>query len=334
MKLRDSGVSGIDRRYRAKDENMTQRYENLKGRIRNREIVILDGGIGSEMLRRGLTWEGHKVESEPDAIRAIHADYIRAGADVVSTNTFQLARRSYLNHFADPDHMRRIGAPDLETRARVLIREGVKRALEARDQAGRGNVCVAGAMTTLEWCFRPDMTPSLEDMRAEYRETIQAFKDAGADLMLFETFNSSKEARTAFEAAREVGIPAWLSFVCDWQGRLLDGETAAQLHEGLAGLEPDALLFNCAPVPDITRALGKLAREYSNGPRPALGGYAHVGRFDPPDWMFTDEYPPDRYLSACREWVSMGAQVVGGCCGTRPMHIEALKKGLPKTLPV
>ena len=313
---------------------MSEGYEKLKARFQNGEIIILDGGIGSEMLRRGVTWEGHKVESEPAAIRAIHADYIRAGADVISTNTFQLARRSYLNHFADPEHMRRIGAPDLEARAPVLIREGVKRALEARDQAGRGNVCVAGAMTTLDWCFRPDMAPGLEDMRAEYREAIRAFKDAGADLMLFETFNSSAEARTALAAARELGIPAWVGFVCDWRGRLLDGETAAQLREGLAAIEPDALLFNCAPVPDITRALGELARECCNGQRPALGGYAHVGRFDPPDWMFTDEYPPDRYVSACRDWVSMGGQVVGGCCGTTPMHIEALKKGLPKTLPV
>lgn len=308
---------------------MTDRYSKLKERIDRREIVILDGGIGSEMLRRGVTWEGHKVESEPDAIRSIHADYIRAGADVVSTNTFQLTRRSYANHFADAEHMHRIGARDIETRAPMLIREGVLRALEAREQTRQPDVCVAGAMTTLDWCFRPDRAPSPEDMRAEYRETIAAFKDSGADLMLFETFNSSKEARTALEAARELNIPAWVSFVCDDQGRLLDGETTDPVRAGLAGAEPDVLLFNCAPVPDITRALGELSKDY----RRPRGGYAHVGRFDPPDWMFTDEYPPLQYLAAAREWASMGAQVLGGCCGTTPMHIEALKKGLPKTLP-
>jgi len=312
---------------------MTEGYRKLKDRLDRREIIILDGGIGSEMLRRGVTWEGHKVESEPDSIRAIHADYIRAGADVISTNTFQLARRSYMNHFADPEHMRHIGAPDLAARAPLLIHEGVKRALEARDLVGRPGVLIAGAMTTLDWCFRPDMTPSLEDMRTEYAETIQAFKDAGADLMLFETFNSSKEAKTALEAALEVGIPAWVSFVCDWKGKLLNGETVHQVREGLAGLDLDALLFNCAPVPDITLALSELAKEYHNGRRPAVGGYAHVGRFDPPDWMFTDEYPPEEYLAACREWASMGAQVLGGCCGTTPMHIAALKRGLPETLP-
>ncbi len=313
---------------------MTERYQKLKDRLDRREIIILDGGIGSEMLRHGVTWEGHKVESEPDSIRAIHADYIRSGADVVSTNTFQLARRSYMNHFADPEHMRHIGAADLDARAPILIHEGVKRALEARGLVGRPDVLIAGAMTTLDWCFRPDMAPSLEDMRTEYAQTIRAFKDAGADLMLFETFNSSKEARTALEAAREVGIPAWVSFVCDWKGKLLNGEPVRQVREGLAGVEPDALLFNCAPVPDITLALRELAKEYANGRSPALGGYAHVGRFDPPDWMFTDEYPPDQYLAACQEWASMGAQVLGGCCGTTPTYIAALKRGLPKTLPV
>jgi len=309
---------------------MNERYAKLKERLDRREVILLDGGIGSEMLRRGVTWEGHKVESEPDKIRSIHADYIRAGADVISTNTFQLARRSYLNHFADREHMKRIGAPDLEDRPPLLIREGVKRAVEARAEAGRAEVCIAGSMTTLDWCFRPDMAPSADDMGREYRETVRLFKEAGADLILFETFNSSTEARMALEAAREIGIPAWVSFVCDWKGRLLNGETMGQVREGLGGVEPDVLLFNCAPVPDLTLALRELSSEY----RRPMGGYAHVGRFDPPDWMFTNEYPPEEYLAACREWTSLGAQVIGGCCGTTPMHIEALKRGLAKSLPV
>ena len=307
---------------------MNLRYQKLKARLGMSEMVILDGGIGSEMLRRGVTWESHKVESEPDEIRSIHADYIRAGADVITTNTFQLARRSYMNHFADPAHMHRVGAQDLEARPPALIREGVKRAMEARERTGRDAVLIAGSMTTLDWCFRPDMAPSVDAMRTEYRETVEWFENSGADLMLFETFNSSKEARMALEAAREVGIPAWVGFVPDDRGRLLNGEDAAQVATALAGIEPDVLLFNCAPVPDITRALGELAKVY----RKPIGGYSHVGRFDPPDWMFTDEYPPDQYLAAARAWAGFGAQVLGGCCGTTPMHIEALKSGLPQTL--
>jgi S-methylmethionine-dependent homocysteine/selenocysteine methylase len=306
---------------------MSERYGILEEKLRAGGTVILDGGIGSEMLRRGVTWEGHKVESEPEAIRSIHADYIHVGADVISTNTFQLARASFLSHFADVEHMRHVGAPDLETRATALIREGVKRAIEAREQTGKRQVPIAGAMTTLEWCFRPDQTPAPEAMRAEYRETIEAFKHGGADLMLFETFNSVREARVALEAAREVGIPAWVSFVCDWTGRLLSGETMPQLVQGLEGVEPDVLLFNCAPVPDITLALRELSKNY----RRPLGAYAHVGRFDPPDWMFTDECPPEKYVAAAREWRALGARVIGGCCGTTPEHVRALREGLQAT---
>src|SRR5205814_10281752 len=99
---------------------MTLCYQKLKARLARGEIMILDGGIGSEMLRRGVTWEGHKVESEPAAIRAIHADDIRAGADVISTHTFQFARRGYMHHCADAERMKRIGPADLSGLAPLL----------------------------------------------------------------------------------------------------------------------------------------------------------------------------------------------------------------------
>ena len=303
-------------------------YQAIRKKLERGELVILDGAIGSEMLRRHLTWEGHKVDSHPDIIRSIHADYVTAGADVISTNTFQLARRSWLAHFRDAEHMHHIGAPGLEKRAGPLIHDAVALARQARDASPRKNeVAVAGAMTTLEWCFRPDLTPALDAMRAEYRETISHFVDAGVDLMLFETFNRWREAQVAVEAARQLGIPAWVAFVPDWQGRLLSGESIAETVEKLKPLAPDAILFNCAPPPDISRALVELRRTYK-GP---AGVYPHVGRFDPPDWMFTDEYPPEKYLQEARRWVEQGATIVGGCCGTTPMHIEALRRGLATT---
>lgn len=300
-------------------------YRTVKTKLDRGALVVLDGAIGSEMLRRGLTWEGHKVESHPDLIRSIHADYVAAGADVLSTNTFQLARRSWLAHFRDLEHMRRIGAPGLEQRAGEMIHDAVALARQARDASPRRDeVAVAGAMTTLEWCFRPDLTPSVDEMRGEYVETIRHFAEAGADLMLFETFNRWLEAQVALEAARAVGIPAWVSFVPDWEGRLLSGEAIAEMAAQLKPLRPDALLFNCAPPPDVTRALGELRRHY-DGP---AGVYPHVGRFDPPDWMFTDEYPPEKYLEEARGWLKQGATIVGGCCGTTPLHIQALRRGL------
>ncbi len=302
---------------------MIATYASVMGRLRRGEVVVSDGGIGTEMLRRGTTWEGHKADSAADVIRGIHADYLAAGTDVISTNTFQLSRRAFRNHFAGTEHMRHIGPPGLEVRAEGLLREAVARAREARE-AGMRDVLIAGAVTTLEWCFRPDLAPTPAQARAEYREIVEELAGAGVDLILFETMNAAAETRVALEAAREAEIPAWVAFVPRWDGRLLGGERMAEVASALRDVAPDVLLFNCAPPPDIAAALRAVERHWE-GP---LGAYAHVGRYDPPDWMFTDEYPPDRYLTCAREWRALGARVIGGCCGTTPEHIRAVREGL------
>ena len=300
-------------------------YAAIQDKLARDEVVILDGAIGTEILRRDLTWADHQLLSRPDVVRAIHEDYIRAGADVISTNTFQLARRSFLNHFKDVEHMHHLGAPDLETRAERLLRAAVELAQAARTRVADGRpVAVAGAITTLEWCFRPDLAPGPEQALAEYRELIGTLADAGCDLVLIETVNSTAEARVAARAAREVGIPAWVAFVCDQAGRLFTGETMAAAEAALAESAPDVVLLNCAPPDDVAAGL----RELVASRRGPSGLYPHVGRFDPPEWFFTDEYPPARYLAEARGWVEQGARVVGGCCGTTPDHIAALARGL------
>ena len=120
-------------------------------------------------------------------------------------------------------------------------------------------------------------------------------------------------------------MPAWIGFVCDAQGKLFSGEPFAQAVETLESSEPDVILLNCAPPDDINAGLRELTR-YCSSP---TGAFAHIGRFDPPEWLFTDEYPPVKYLECARRWTEMGARVIGGCCGTTPDHIRALKQGLP-----
>jgi homocysteine S-methyltransferase len=97
----------------------------------------------------------------------------------------------------------------------------------------------------------------------------------------------------------------------------------------VAPLAPGAILFNCAPPADITEVLGELILHW-RGPS---GGYAHIGRYDPPSWKLTffprfsetQAWPPSRYAAAALDWVALGAQVVGGCCGTGPDHIRAMR---------
>jgi S-methylmethionine-dependent homocysteine/selenocysteine methylase len=295
-------------------------YAHIRDKLNAGEVVILDGAIGTELLRREVTWADHQLEREPNVVRGIHASYIAAGADVISTNTFQLSQRSFAQHFKDADHMQHIGAPDLRTRWAELIRAGVRLAQEARAEAGKlQSVAVAGAMTTLEWCFRPDLAPAVDVAEAEYRALVEVFASAGCDLLLVETINSVREAVAAARAARAVGLPFWLAFVPTERGDLFSGESLAEACKAVAPFEPDAVLLNCAPPEDIFAGLRLLSSHAVN-----IGVYPHIGRFDPPEWLFTDEYPPARYADLGVGWVQAGARIVGGCCGTTPEHIAAL----------
>lgn len=302
-------------------------YDHIRERLEEGGVVILDGGIGTEVLRRDLTWADHQVIDRPDAVRALHADYIKAGVDVISTNSFQLARRSFLSHFRDERHMRHIGSPGLESRAAKMLTASVALAKQARKEAGaEGSVAVAGAVTTLEWCFRPDLAPSEDEMQGEYAELMTTMAKAGADLILLETVNSVTEARVGLQAARSAGLPCWVGFVCDEGGKLFTGETLADAEAALAPIGADVVLINCVPPNDATAGLRELRAARSG----ACGVYPHIGRFDPPEWHFTDEYHPLALLEEGRRWREMGAQVIGGCCGTTPDHIAVLATELKK----
>ncbi|OLE58028.1 MAG: hypothetical protein AUG13_01045 [Chloroflexi bacterium 13_1_20CM_2_59_7] len=296
-------------------------YLPIKEKLARRETVILDGAIGTEILRREVTWADHQLMSRPEFVRTIHADYINAGAEIISTNSFQLCRRALFNHFRDETHRRHIGAGDLDTRASTLLAQSVKLAVEAREQTkAKQRVAVAAAVTTLEWCFRPDLAPSDAQARTEYREIFQVVKDAGADLVLLETVNSIHEAATALEVAKEVGLPFWISFVPTEKGKLFTGETLKDAARAMEKGGADAMLLNCAPPDDISAGMKQLAR----ATKLPIGTYAHIGRFDPPEWLFTEEYPPSKYTAESARWKKMGATILGGCCGTTPEHIRQL----------
>ena len=306
-------------------------YERVEYLITEGAGALLDGAMGSELVRRGVRWRGHGLRTDLDRVQALHAEYIAAGADIIRTNTFQLNPRIYLNVFRSPEHMAHIGAPGLASRAQELTATAVAVARAARDAAGR-DVAIAGVMAPLEHCFRPDLTPAETEARAEHTTIAEWLAGAGVDLLLLESMNTIAEARAAAEAALSTGLPVWASFVTGPEGAILSGEPLADGARTLAALGVDLVLVNCAPPNDIERSLEKL---HDATERP-IGGYAHVGRFDPPSWKFefhprfsgTDEWPPDRYAAAARGWLDAGARLVGGCCGTRPDHIRALREAM------
>lgn len=306
-------------------------YDRIRQLLGRGDAVLMDGGMGSELVRRGVRWRWHGLRTDGAQVRALHDEYVAAGADVIRTNTLQLNRRIYQNVFRNADHMRHIGAPGVESRAEELTRTAVELARAARDGAN-GDAAVAGVMSPLEHCYRPDLAPAPEVAEREHREVAGVLAEEGVDLLLLESMNTIGEASAATRVARETGLPVWVSFVIGPEGELLSGESLVSGVEAVRDAGAEAVLVNCAPPEDISAALERV-RAAADCP---VGAYAHIGKFDPPSWKFEfhpqftgiEVWPPSRYREAALGWREIGAQILGGCCGTTPEHIRALREAL------
>ena len=316
-------------------------YDRVRRRLNDDETVVLSGPMGSELVQRGVRWRGHGMLTDADAVRALYAEYLTTGADVLRTNTFQLNRRIYLDVFRDQAHMAHIGAPGLATRHVDLTRRAVELARDARDASSRSEVAIAGVMSPLEHCFRPDLAPDAEAARREHGELAKTLADAGADLLLIESMNTLAEAEIALDAACATGLPAWVGFVLGPEGDLLGGGDLARAATRMRAGGAQALLVTNIPPGDVAAALGALAgvgptggagtATISSGAVP-IGALPHLGRYDPPSWKFeffprfagTEPWSPERLAGLGAEWRSLGARIVGGDAGSGPDHTRAL----------
>jgi S-methylmethionine-dependent homocysteine/selenocysteine methylase len=305
-------------------------YDLVRAKLKQGQPVLLDGPMGSELVRRGIRWRKHGMLSDAPAVQQLHEEYLAAGADVIRTNTLQLNPRLYLNVFRGPDHMRQIGAPGLETMAQRLYRTAAYLAKYARTKSGRAkNAAIAGVLSPLNHCYRPDMAPPPDQARKEHEALARILAEEGVDFILLESMNTVREAKAALEAARAANLPVWASFVLGPEGDVLGGDSLADAAKAMEQGGAEAVLVNCAPPEDVTRAVEKLKKATSL----PVGAFALVGHFSPPSWKFdfhpqfvdTGEWPPDRYAAEARRWRDGGAAIIGSCCGTGPVHTAALR---------
>ena len=311
-------------------------YSTLQSKLKAGQTVLLDGPMGSELVRRGVRWRKHGLQTDVPAVEQLHADYAAAGADVLRTNTFQLNPRIYLNVFHNRAHMAHIGAPGLAEITPKLLRTSVQAARAGRAKSGgEKNAAIAGVLAPLEHCFRPDLAPPEDQARREHEELARVFAGEKVDFILLESMNTIAEAKAALAAGRAAGLPVWVSFVLGPEGELLSREPLERAVKEMENGGADAVLVNCAPPEDITAAISRM-RTMTKLP---FGGFAHVGHFSPPSWKFeffpqfsdTESWPPVRYTAEAAHWRDSGATIIGSCCGTRPEHTASLRAALGKS---
>ena len=295
----------------------------IDDRLVRGELILLDGALGTELERRGVgtplpLWSAQALLDAPDTLREIHDSYVRAGADVLATATFRTT----------PRVMRKTKRPASE--ADRLTEMAVRLAAEARDRARPGRpVWIGGSIGPLEDCYRPEDVPSRAELEREHRDQALRLKRAGAELLLLETMNRADEAAIAAEAARDAGLPFFVSFICATGTEILSGEPLADAVRRVEAFSPLAVLVNCTPLSETSKCLETMIRAAS-GP---VGCYPNAGAIGATGgWSFDPAITPERFATFASEWVRIGAQVVGGCCGTTPEHIRALREAMPPVL--
>ncbi len=281
--------------------------------------LILDGATGTELNRRGVDtglplWSANALMNDRDAkiLQQIHEDYLRAGADIITTNTFRTHRRA-LAPSGNADR-----ALELTRRAVDIARAAIANVPSDKPRF------VAGSISTLEDCYRPDLVPADDELRAEHSERVHHLVECGVDLILIETINTIREAVIIAKLATITGTPVIVSFVCDRDGKLLSGETLTDAAAQLLPLGICGIGVNCGPTPNLAKPLVEL--QAACGKDFPLIAYGNIGYADDEvGWINTDSENPKAYCEHASHWP---VKIVGGCCGTSPEHITELKSAM------
>jgi S-methylmethionine-dependent homocysteine/selenocysteine methylase len=293
-------------------------------------VALLDGSMGQELINRGVTghgllWSAGALLASPDTVRDVHLDYISAGADIITTNTYSTNRVV-------------LAQAGIENRFSELNELACRLAVEARDHSGRP-VLIAGSLPPFGESYRPDLVGAFDEIEPLYREHAQLLAPH-VDLILCETMSSAEEALAAATGASVTGKPVWVSWTIADEGKpvLRSGESIEQACQAIAGLEIDAMLLNCSLPEAITAGLPTLAAMTDK----PVGAYGNAFTPIPPMWEHheDEDLPPARtdlgretYSGFAQQWINSGARIVGGCCEIGPAHIAELRKLIDSIAP-
>jgi 5-methyltetrahydrofolate--homocysteine methyltransferase len=303
------------------------------GDLLEQRVVVLDGAWGTMLQQAKLTPADYRADwlsdhpqdvtgdpdllnlTRPDLVLDIHRQYLAAGADVTTTNTFNATS------FGQADY-------GLQAKVPELNRRGAELARQAADEAG--GRFVAGSIGPLNVTL--SLSPRVEDpayravsfdqVHAAYAEQIQALAEGGVDVLMIETIFDTLNAKAAIAAARDVApqVPLWISVtIVDLSGRTLSGQTVEAFWRSVEHAEPLVVGVNCSlgaaemrpHVADLSRLAGSYVASHPNAGLPnAFGGY---------------DQTPDETAQLLGEFAGAGlVNIVGGCCGTTPDHIEKI----------
>ena len=315
----------------------------LDNKLSNKEIIVLDGATGSEIARLGAAmnssaWCGVANKTHPDIVRQVHEEYIRAGADVVTANTFSTSRHVLASAGLADETV------SINARAVELAREAVNNVSPERP------VAVAGSMSNmLAWVpgtVSPDprFLPTPEEEFNNYQEVAQTLAKSGVDLILMEMMTDIDRSSMAISAAVETGLPVWIGNSCTlrddgsasvWNQHSEEAQRLSPDHiksedksyetliEAMLSFQPQVMGVMHSTIETTNAGLQTLF-EHWQGPVMAYPETSSEVRKG-----ISDKVEPAIFAAHCHDWVESGVQIIGGCCGTTIEHIRSMVNELP-----
>ncbi len=274
----------------------------------NKKPLILDGAMGSQLQQAGVP--GHKKAwmtlantDYPEKVLQIHLDYIAAGADIITTNTFR-TNPSALTDFS-------------ESKQKELLRAAMDLAFEARDSR---NVYIAASNAPAEDCYQKERLKSQKELKYNHHKHISLLNDNGPDFILNETQSHFDEIKIICEYCSKNSIPYVLSIYLDENLKLLSGESPSEAIRYIRDHEPLAIGFNCISPAQFNAA----EKDFNYN----WGYYLNCGSGNPEDNIITCGFSPEDYLSLVKKTMEYLPSFIGACCGSGPEHIIKIREYL------
>lgn len=310
---------------------MSGLFEQL---LAERDYLIADGATGTNLFAMGLQsgdapelWN----EEHPERVRALYDGWIEAGSDIFLTNTFGANRYRLMLHNA-------------QDRVRALNMAAVRIGREAADAAGRP-VIVAGSMGPTGEIYEPVGTLGIKDGEAAFAEQAEAQAEAGVDVHWIETISGREELEAAIRGASRTGLPVVATMTFDTAGRTMMGltpEEAGALGASLGDELKDgghvgvmAFGANCGVGPgtliDSVQGIGRAGGRSVGRPIVVAKGNCGIPRYEDGEIVYSGT--PEIMADYARLARDAGARIIGGCCGTTPVHVKAMVEALRDYVP-
>lgn len=285
--------------------------------IESDHIAVFDGAVGTMLYAKGVYINRSYDElnlTAPDLVRSVHEEYVRAGAEVIETNTFS-ATAPKLQQYGLEGQLR-----DINVAAARLARE-----------AADANVYVAGAIGPLGLRIEPYGPTSFDEAKDLFKEQVEALLEGGVDLFILETFSDISEIRQAIRAVREVSeLPIVAQMTISLDGNTSFGTTPEVFTQRLTDWGADVIGLNCGVGPAIVlsaieRMRGVTGRKLSAQPNAGLPRDVQGRQF----YMCSPEY----MAKYAKRLIQAGVKFIGGCCGTTPAHIKCISDAVRAVSP-